>query len=86
MGALVDPTRRDRLTSVIATIDAMRDEIIAAGPDALLTSTRLGLQLSDAEAAALTRQLQALGQKYAKRPPTPGGTRVGLFAILHRLG
>ena len=76
----------DRLTTVFASVDALRAELISAGPDALLTSTRLGLQLSDAEAAALTRQLQALGQKYAKRPPTPGGTSVGLFAILHRLG
>ena len=83
---LAIPRADDRLTTVVASVDALRAELIAAGPDALLTSTRLGLQLSDAEAAALTRQLQALGQKYAKRPPTPGGTRVGLFAILHRLG
>ena len=79
------PRSGDRFTAVVASIDAARAELLAAGPDALLTNTRLGLQLSDHEITELTARLTAIAHEYAQRPPTPGGTRVGLSTLLHRL-
>jgi predicted ArsR family transcriptional regulator len=83
--ALAIPRTGDLLTTILASIDALRGELLAAGPDALLTSTRLGLQLSDDEIAELRERIVATVNEFAERPPTPNGTRVGLFSILHRL-
>jgi DNA-binding transcriptional ArsR family regulator len=79
------PDPDDQVTSVIATIDALRSEILDAGPDAVLESTRLGLRLSPAEARELAERIDELVQSYAARPPTPGGDIYGLFATVHRL-
>lgn len=79
------PRPDDLLAAVIASIDAARDEVIAAGPDGFITNTRLGLRLSDYEIEELRMRLVALGQEFADRPATPDGTRVGLLTMLHRL-
>ncbi|CAN5524818.1 winged helix-turn-helix domain-containing protein [soil metagenome] len=79
------PRPDDLLAAVIASLDAARDEVIAAGPEGLVTNTRLGLQLSDDEIEALRLRLVAVVQEFADRPPTPDGTRVGLLTMLHRL-
>jgi DNA-binding transcriptional ArsR family regulator len=79
------PRSGDRFTAVVASIDAMRAELLVAGPDALLTNTRLGLQLSNDEITELIARLTTIAHEYAQRPPTPGGTRVGLSTLLHRL-
>lgn len=81
--AILDPD--DRMSVVIAGVDAFRSELLEAGSDALLTNSRLGLRLSAEEAAELTERLQTLANEYAERPPTPDGTRVGLFLTLHQL-
>lgn len=75
----------DRLAAVLASLDAARDELVAAGQDSLLTNSRLGLLLSEDDIAELTERLQALAQEYAARPAARGGTRVGLSITLHRL-
>lgn len=82
---LTIPDADDRLSAVIAGLDALRAELLEAGPDALLTNTRLGLQLSPDEATELTQRLQALADEYAQRPRTPDGKRVGFFITLHDL-
>ncbi|MEO7398140.1 MAG: winged helix-turn-helix domain-containing protein [Ilumatobacteraceae bacterium] len=82
---LAIPRPGDRLTTVIASVDALRAELLDAGAEALVTNTRLGLRLSDAEVAELAERLKALMDDYAQRPATAGGRRVGLFATLHHL-
>lgn len=79
------PRPDDRLAAVIASHDAVRDEVLAAGPEGLITNARLGLRVSDDEIEELRARLVALVQEFADRPPTPDGTRVGLITMLHRL-
>lgn len=79
------PRPDDRLAAVIASHDAARDEVLAAGPEGLVTNARLGLRLSDEEIEELRLRLVALVQEFADRQPTPGGSRVGLVTMLHRL-
>ena len=73
------------LTSAIATIDALRDEILAAGPHAITRNTRLGLRLSVAEADELNARIDELVEDYASRRATPDGERYGFYVSLHRL-
>jgi len=75
----------DRLSATIASVDALRAELLEAGPDALLANSRLGLRLSPEQADELAQRLQALADEYVQRPPTPGGKKVGLFITLHDL-
>jgi DNA-binding transcriptional ArsR family regulator len=77
------PRPGDRLATVVASLEALRDELLDVGPEGLVTNTRIGLQLSDTEIAELTERLQTVVQEYAARPPTPGGARVGLSVTLH---
>lgn len=79
------PRADDRLSAVLAGLDAARDEIVAAGPESMITNTRLGLRLNQADIDELTERLQALVQEYAERTPDPGGFRVGLVTMLHHL-
>ena len=70
---------------MLATIDALRDEIIDAGPDLVVRNARLGLRLSAAEADELGARIDELVEDYAARPPTIDGDRYGLYVSLHRL-
>ncbi len=79
------PRLDDRMTAVLAGLDAARDEIVAAGPDSLIMNTRMGLRLSEAEIVELTERIQILVSEYADRPATPDGIKVGLTTMLHRL-
>lgn len=74
----------DELASFVATLDALRAEVVEAGPDSVLVGTRLGLQLADADVRELTDRLRALIADYADRGPYPEGQRVGLHITLHR--
>ncbi len=82
--SIADPD--DRMTSVVATIDALRAEIVEAGPDALGLNTRLGLRLREDEVAELTARIDELVQSYAARPASEDGELYGLYVSLHRLG
>lgn len=82
---LAVPRREDQMINLLATLDALRAEIADAGPEGLVNGARLGLQLSDAEAAELSDRLDAVVQEYAARPATAGGARYGLSFTLHRL-
>ncbi len=79
------PRPDDHLSALLAGLDAARDEIVAAGPDSVITNTRAGLRLSPADVAELTDRLQALVQEFAARPNDPDGTAVGLLTMLHYL-
>lgn len=82
---LATPDPGDQLTGVVATIDALRAEVLAAGPSGMRENARLGLQLDDDEAEELATRLQELVQSYATRRPTVGGRRFGLYVTLHQL-
>lgn len=75
----------DQATEMLAVLDAVREEVIEAGPDRWLTGARLGLRLSDSSAAELSERIDALVQEYAARPGDDDGVLHGLFVNLHRL-
>lgn len=79
------PRPDDRMSAVLAGLDATRDELIAAGPDSLITQTRLGLRLTSAEIDELTDRIDALVREFADRVPTADGVKVGWITLLHRL-
>jgi DNA-binding transcriptional ArsR family regulator len=75
----------DQLRSELASIDAMREEIVAGGIENMLTGARLGLRLSDERADELSRRLHELVAEYAAAPDDGDGRSYGLFTVLHRL-
>ncbi len=66
-----------------AVLDAVRDELAEAGPRAAISTTRLGVRLSDADIRDLRTRLDALASDFIERDD-PGGTPVGLLLIAHR--
>ena len=72
------------VTSFLAGLDALRAELLDAGPDSIAYNSRLGLRLSPDELDELAAKLHQLVEEYRARPPTPGGVSVGLFVTLHR--
>ena len=81
---LAVPRPEDQLTSVLASLDALRAEITDSGPEGLVDNARVGLQLTDDEVAELCDRFNAIVQEYAARPPTPGGARYGLAFTVHQ--
>jgi predicted ArsR family transcriptional regulator len=75
----------DQVTSMLAGLDALRAELIDAGPEAIVLNSRLGLRLSSDEIAELAARLEQLVEEYEARPPTRGGSSVGLHITLHSL-
>lgn len=75
----------DKSVEMLAVIDAVRAEMIEAGPDGWLAGARLGLKLSDERMEELAERLEALIIEYADAAPDPDGHRFGLFLNLHRL-
>lgn len=79
------PRADDHLSTLLAGLDAARDEIVTAGPSSVITNTRAGLRLSPADITELTERLQALVQEFTQRPSDPDGSTVGLLTMLHYL-
>jgi DNA-binding transcriptional ArsR family regulator len=75
----------DQSVETLAVIDALREEVAEAGPDAILAGARMGLKLSDERAAELTDRIEDLVQEYASAPSDEDGRRYGLYVNLHRL-
>jgi predicted ArsR family transcriptional regulator len=73
------------LTNVLAGLDALRAELLDAGPEAMVFNSRLGLRLSPEDLTELSERLVQLTEEYAARPPVPDGVRVGMHVTLHRL-
>ena len=67
----------------VAVIDAYRAELLEAGPEAVLTSTRLGLRLSAGRLKELRRRVGAVVSEFAD-DDAPEGNAVSLFVGLHR--
>jgi hypothetical protein len=67
----------------LAAVDAFRGELLDAGPDALLESTRLGVRLTPDRLAAFQDQLAELTRSL-KDADDPAGDPVSLYVGLHR--
>jgi hypothetical protein len=74
----------EQVTSALAFLDALRGELVQAGPAGIVVNSRLGLRLAPDELVALADRLEDVIEEYAARPPTPGGASVGLHVTLHR--
>lgn len=68
---------------VLAPIDALREEVREAGPDAIETQFRIGITLSPSRKAELIERLQALAEEYAFAHDDKGEP-LGLSVTLHR--
>ena len=66
-----------------AVAAAAREELIEAGPDAVLSTLRLGVRLKPGDIAQLKAALRDLGDQYSKRDD-PVGAPVGILAVVHR--
>jgi DNA-binding transcriptional ArsR family regulator len=75
----------DKSVEMLAVIDAVRAEVLEAGPEGWLAGARLGLKLSDERMQELADRLEALIGEYAQGPADADGRRYGLFVNLHRL-
>ena len=75
----------DQVTSMLAGLDALRGELIDAGPESIVINSRLGLRLSSDEIAELAARLEQLVEEYAARASTRDGASVGLHITLHSL-
>lgn len=69
----------------VAIVDAYRAEMLEAGPDSVLISTRMGPRLSDERISDLRRRLEAIASEFAE-DDAPGGQSVSLFVGMHRRG
>ena len=67
----------------VSVIDAVRDEILEAGPDAVISTMRLGVRLAADDLAQLRRRISELGDEFVTRDD-PAGEPVGILALVHR--
>lgn len=70
-------------TGQLAMIDAVRAELADAGPDAVLTLSRLGLRLLPEQIEELERRLTEVIEQ-ASADDDPAGEPIGLLVALHR--
>jgi len=66
-----------------SVLDAVRGELLEAGPDATISTIRLGVRLGEADLAQLRARLAAIGDEFATRDD-PDGEPVGLLTVIHR--
>ena len=78
---------RVRLTptadNTVAILDAAREEILEAGPDAAIGTLRLAVNLKPDDLDELRRRISELGDEFAARGD-PAGQPVGIVALVHR--
>jgi predicted ArsR family transcriptional regulator len=66
-----------------ATVEAVKQEIVAFGDEAVIANVRLGVRLSKRDLASLTRRVRAIGDEFAERDD-PDGEPVGMLLLIHR--
>lgn len=69
--------------ATVSIMDAAREELLEAGPESVLATLRLGVRLKPDAVVQLQRELNALGDQFAKRDD-PDGDPVGIVAVVHR--
>jgi DNA-binding transcriptional ArsR family regulator len=74
----------ERQASVLAMIEALRAEVLEAGPGSERNVSRLGLVLGEESAQELQDRLWALAREFADRDPEPDGQRFGVFIAMHQ--
>lgn len=67
----------------LAMVDAARAELAEAGPEAVLTMSRLGVRVPANELEALVKKVEGLFGD-AAAADDPNGEPVGIFILLHR--
>lgn len=67
----------------VSVVDAVRDEILEAGPDAVVSTMRLGVRLGPDDLAELRRRIIDLGDEFVTRDD-PAGQPIGILALVHR--
>jgi predicted ArsR family transcriptional regulator len=68
-----------------AVLDALKGELLDAGPDGDLASARLGVQLSAARAKLYQNRIEDLVHDLAHEDDEPNGQRFGFYVTWHRL-
>jgi DNA-binding transcriptional ArsR family regulator len=68
---------------LVSVMDAVREEILEAGPDATVSSMRLGVRLVPEDLAELRRRIRQLGDEFVTRD-SPDGEPIGILALAHR--
>ena len=66
-----------------SVLDATREELVEAGPRSAIGIQRLGVRLTDADAAELKRRMHALADDFAGRD-SPQGRPVSILLLAHR--
>jgi DNA-binding transcriptional ArsR family regulator len=66
----------------LALVDAFREEVLEAGPKAMVTQSRFAMRLSAESRKDLVARLEALADEFALRDD-PGGEPVALYCGLH---
>ena len=69
--------------TTVAIIDAVRDEVIEAGPDATISTVRLGVRLKPDDIEAMRQRLTEIADEFNGRDD-PEGSAVGFLAVLHK--
>ena len=73
----------DQPSSVLAQIDALRDEVLEAGEDPVVAGFRIGIRLSAKRRKELSAKIDALAEEYAFHNDSRGEP-LGLYVMLHR--
>lgn len=68
---------------LVSVMDAVREEILEAGPQATVSSMRLGIRLRPDDQAELRRRIRQLGDDFVDRDD-PEGEPIGILALAHR--
>jgi predicted ArsR family transcriptional regulator len=74
----------DKEQEMTAMVEALRDEMIDAGADALVEGARIGVKLSARQAKAFERRIRKLIADLANEHEDPDGDEYGFFVVLHR--
>ncbi|MEY2458578.1 MAG: hypothetical protein QOG30_408 [Acidimicrobiaceae bacterium] len=67
-----------------AMLDALKAELLELDPDDILSTTRLGVQLSPAKAKRYNARIQKLVRDLADEPDDPDGEKLGFYVTWHR--
>jgi DNA-binding transcriptional ArsR family regulator len=67
----------------LALVDAFREEVLEAGPKAIIAQSRFAMRLSAESRRDLVERLEALADEFALRDD-PGGQPVALYFGVHR--
>ena len=73
-----------RFAGELAVFDAVRDELVEEGPDALRWHEPARPQAQRGSLAEFRARLESMIEEFADRPDDPDGDRFGFFVVLHR--